>query len=208
MKTASLYSGLKAVAQCYFQESAEQLGSEINKKSLLYFPLSVTYTFIYFDFSFLGTSVMYLCGRCVMYLQSRLLCVKAQHVDTAAKLFTLHKSPTSIPTAMLPRSSSQDYMDMWRSYRIRNFSHQSSRDSTLSSTEEKNPEHGLVPIKISELHQVSSGAGPVPGEHISISMQLFILLLFHFLTLRSISPRALVMFPLISNFLHSFVHLL
>ncbi|KAM9494730.1 transcription termination factor 3, mitochondrial [Clarias gariepinus] len=113
---------------------------------------------------------MYLCGRCVMYLQSRLLCVKAQHVDTAAKLFTLHKSPTSIPTAMLPRSISQDYMDMWRSYRIRNFSHQSSRDSTLSSTEEKNPEHGLVPIKISELHQVSSGAGPVPGEHISINL--------------------------------------
>ncbi|XP_060753325.1 transcription termination factor 3, mitochondrial [Tachysurus vachellii] len=117
---------------------------------------------------------MNLCGRCVMYLQSRMLCIKPQHVIHVVKL---PKNTTCIQTALLlhPHSRLQRWKDKWTdSYGIRFFSDQRTdtppchTDSRI--TEQHNPQHGLVPVINSELHQCSSAPGPVPAEHTSIDL--------------------------------------
>ncbi|MCI4392114.1 hypothetical protein PGIGA_G00142220 [Pangasianodon gigas] len=100
---------------------------------------------------------MYVCGRCVRYVQSRLLCIKAQHVQT------------SLPTALLHHSLSQSCRDKWTSYWIRSFSDERT-ESALSHTASRITEHGLVPVKNSELHQVSSAPPPAPAEQTSIDL--------------------------------------
>lgn len=106
---------------------------------------------------------MYLCGRGVVYLQS--MCIKARHVHVAKLCQT--------STTVLSHSRSQK--DKWRLYGIRYFSDQRTDSSPLSHTasritEQQTPEHGLVPVLISELHEVSSAPGPVPAEQTSIGM--------------------------------------
>lgn len=117
---------------------------------------------------------MNLCGRCVMYLQSRMLCIKPQHV------VNLNKNTTCIQTALLlhPHSRLQRWKDKWTdSYGIRFFSDQRTdsppclTDSRI--TERHNPQHGLVPVMNSEFHQCSSAPGPVPAEHTSIGICLY-----------------------------------
>lgn len=120
---------------------------------------------------------MYHCGRCVMYLQSRLLGMKVQHLHVA-KLCHYPKSTTYMHTALLPPSGSQSCKDRWRSYGIRFFSDQRTdspphRHTASRITEQDNPQHGLVKVINSERHQISSAPGPVPAEHTSIGMEIF-----------------------------------
>lgn len=108
---------------------------------------------------------MYLCGRGVVYLQS--MCIKARHVHVAKLCQT--------STTVLSHSRSQK--DKWRLYGIRYSSDQRTDSSPLSHTaskitEQQTPEHGLVPVMISELHEVSSAQGPVPAEQTSIDLDV------------------------------------
>lgn len=102
--------------------------------------------------------VMYLCGRCVMYVQSRLLCVNARYVP---------KSASHLHTVLLRHSRT------WRAGGSRFLSEQRSDSVPLSYTasritEQETHQHALVPVRNSQLHHVSGASGPADQTSIGV----------------------------------------